>query len=177
MLLFWKKGYSATSLKELEQVMALKPTSIYNAFGSKRELFQKALELYFQTALAGFMESLDSDKPINEALDAVLYETIRLHFNKAHPGGCMVVLSILENEQHDAETRKMLDGALMQLRDAITKRLEDGRASGEIDAGADCRTTANQVVALVTGMTTLAKAGVPRKELEALAHSAGRALL
>ena len=177
MLLFWQKGYSATSMKELEHVMGLKPTSIYNAFGSKRDLFQRTLNCYLQSVLAGFIESLASAKTAQDALKDVLNEVIHLHFNKSHPGGCMVVLSLLESEQHDATTKKILDSALLRLRDSIIKRLEQGQKTGEINSEMDCQIIANHVTALITGMITMAKAGFSRKELEALVDNSSNVLL
>ncbi|MCU7837307.1 MAG: TetR/AcrR family transcriptional regulator [gamma proteobacterium symbiont of Taylorina sp.] len=168
MLLFWKKGYSATSMKDLEHVMELKPTSIYNAYGNKRELFVRALNLYLQSALVGFIESLEGEKSVKTALNDVLNETIHLHFNKSHPGGCMVVLSLLESEQHDTKTKKILDSALFLLRDSIAKRIKQGQETGEINREINCRVIANHVTALITGMITMAKAGFSKKELEEL---------
>ena len=168
MLLFWKKGYSGTSMKELEQVMGLKITSIYNTFGNKRALFEKALNYYLQHILIKFIVALDdADSPEN-ALKAVLMEAIHLHFNPLHPGGCLVVFSILENEQHDDSSKKILSSAVSLLHNAIIKRLESDKEKGRIASAIDCHVTASHVAALITGMITLAKAGFPQEELEKL---------
>ena len=45
--LFWKQGWAGTSLKDLENVLKLKPGSFYAAFGSKDALFELALERYY----------------------------------------------------------------------------------------------------------------------------------
>lgn len=177
MLLFWEKGYSATSLKELEQAMGLKPTSIYNAFGNKRELFQKALNYYLQNVLVKFIEPLATAKTAKNILTDILQEVIPLHFNKPHPGGCLVVLSLMESEQHDASTNKILDSALQQLRNAMAKRLKQGQKKGEIRPEIDCKMIANHVTALISGMLIMAKAGFPRKELEKLIENSADALL
>lgn len=171
MLLFWQKGYAATSMRELEQITGLKLTSIYNAFGNKRELFQKALEYYLQTTLVRFIESLASAKTAKAALNAVLKEVIHLHYNKSHPGGCLVVLSLLESDQHDARTIKTLYSALHQLQKSITQRLEEGQMKGEIGPERNCQILGNHVIALITGMITMAKAGFSRKDLEKLINN------
>jgi len=177
MLLFWQKGFAATSLKDLEQGMGLNPTSIYNTFGNKRELFQKALDCYLHNTLSRLFESLDRANTAKKALNDLLKEVIRLHFNKAHPGGCMVVLSLLENDQHDAKTKKILDSALHQLRSAITLRVEEGQKNGELKQDIDGRIMGNHVTALIAGIITMAKAGFSRRELEALIHSSIEILL
>ncbi len=172
MLLFWKKGYSATSMKELEQVMGLKITSIYNAFGNKRALFEKALNYYLQHILIKFIESLNNADSPENALRAVLMEVIHLHFNPSHPGGCLVVFSILENEQHDESSKNILNAALNLLHNAIIKRLENDKEKGRIASEVDCHAIANHIAALITGMITMAKAGFPQKELEKLIDNA-----
>ncbi|MBA2659437.1 MAG: TetR/AcrR family transcriptional regulator [Nitrosospira sp.] len=177
MLLFWKKGYSATSMKELERVMGLKITSIYNAFGNKRALFEKVLNYYLQHILIKFIESLNNADSPENALRAVLMEVIYLHFNSSHPGGCLVVFSILENEQHDESSKNILNSALNLLHNAIIKRLENDKEKGKIASEVDCYAIANHIAALITGMITMAKAGFPQKELEKLINNAAEILL
>jgi len=168
MYLFWKKGYSATSMKELEQVMGLNPTSIYNAFGSKRELFKKVLDLYLHTLLSRFIESVEKAETARQAVNNVLRESLNLHFNVSNPGGCLVVLSLLEKEQHDESTKAMLDSALQHLQNAISVRLNQAQKDGEIRLGVDNNVMANHVTALIVGMITMARAGFSRADLEAL---------
>ena len=43
---FWRHGYASTSLPDLEAAKGLPRQSIYNRFGSKRALFQRALPHY-----------------------------------------------------------------------------------------------------------------------------------
>ena len=43
---FWRRGYEATSLRDLTIAMGLTPPSIYNSFGDKQRLFELALERY-----------------------------------------------------------------------------------------------------------------------------------
>ena len=51
MLLFWERGFSATSLDDLSKAMGMNRPSIYNAFGDKEAIYAKAL--------ARFCEQLD----------------------------------------------------------------------------------------------------------------------
>ena len=46
MELFWRQGYEGTSIADLTQALGINPPSLYAAFGSKRELFEKALDRY-----------------------------------------------------------------------------------------------------------------------------------
>jgi len=176
MMLFWANGFAATSMQMLENSMGLKRTSIYNAFGNKRELFTHALKRYFTVILSGFVTALSEAKTAREGVETVLRETISLNFNESMPGGCMMILSVMENEQHDAETQRLLDGALTQLTAGIEERLTLGQLRGEKNFKKDNAVVANQITALITGVVVMARANYPRKVLEAMATSTIEAL-
>ena len=46
MRLFWRKGYSATSIADLTAAMGIGSPSLYAAFGSKEQLYAEALDHY-----------------------------------------------------------------------------------------------------------------------------------
>jgi len=58
--LFWQKGFHATSLKDLEKALDMRPGSIYATFGSKDGLFQESLERYARLGLAEFERTLNA---------------------------------------------------------------------------------------------------------------------
>jgi len=176
MYLFWEKGYAETSIQELEKVMNLKRTSIYNTFGNKRNLFQRSLMFYLNTVLVHFVTVLEEGNTARQAVKNALNEVVELHFNPNNPGGCMVVLSLLESHQHDVKTNEILDGALMQLRDAVIRVLKRGNKKGEFERKIQYQSFANQVVALITGCIVLAKANFSRSELEKVNTASVRAL-
>src|SRR5438094_4245993 len=43
---FWRKGYQGASVLDLTKAMGINRPSLYAAFGSKEELFRKALDRY-----------------------------------------------------------------------------------------------------------------------------------
>lgn len=163
---FWKKGYADTSIQDLENAMNLKRTSIYNAFSSKRKLFQQALMYYLETVLSHFVTVLQEGATAKQSIENALDEVIKLHYNPDNPGGCMVVLSLLENHQHDEETNNILNSALRQLRDAVIDSLKCGKKNGEFKKVIPYQSMANQIVALITGSIVLAKANFSENELK-----------
>lgn len=48
---FWQRGYEAASIPELEEATGLGRSSIYNAFGSKKGLFDAAVESYLDEVI------------------------------------------------------------------------------------------------------------------------------
>ena len=45
---FWSEGYEGASMASLQRATGLNPSSIYHAFGSKRGLFDAAIEDYLE---------------------------------------------------------------------------------------------------------------------------------
>ena len=60
LMTFWQQGFEATNLPELLEAMGVGRASFYNAFGSKRDIFLRSLDLYFETVRA-HLESLLAD--------------------------------------------------------------------------------------------------------------------
>lgn len=172
MYLFWSKGYAETSMQDIEKAMKLKRTSIYNAFGNKRSLFQQALMFYLDTVLTRFVAVLEQGSTAKQSIKNALNEVIELHYNPDNPGGCMVVLSLLESNQHDEETNMIINGAIRQLRDAVIKTLKRGNKNGEFKNKMHYQNFANQVVAMITGTIVMAKANFSKSELEKLNNAA-----
>ncbi len=162
---FWAQGYEGTSMQDLEQSMGLKRTSIYNAFGNKRALYMKALDRYKRHKLTRYLNAISQAPTAELAIQSALNEAIELHFNPSNPGGCMIVLSLLENNQHDAETNAILERAVNSLRLALKKRFRKAVRDGEIPPGTHCSSKADEVVALITGIIVMAKASVPERQL------------
>lgn len=168
MLQFWKNGYAATSMQTLEDATGLKRPSLYNAFGNKRALFEKALELYLSSVISAIFEAIDAAPTAKAAVEAALNGAIALHFEETHPGGCMVVLSVLESCQHEAATRALLNQAVAQLKDGLERRFERARAEKELPETADCTALADAIVSMVAGLLVLAKADVSKHRLDAV---------
>ncbi len=177
MLLFWKRGYEATSIQALEKAMGLKRTSIYNSFGNKRKLFRAVLEYYFEQVLVRFRMILQTAGTCRQMVRDMLNEVITLNFDHGYPGGCLVVLSLMEAQQHDQNTRRLLDNTVREMADGITQRLEAAVEAGELPARTDCRRVADQLVAMIMGMHVMAKAGADRKNLQRLADDSAAILL
>jgi AcrR family transcriptional regulator len=56
--LFWRNGYEKTSLSDLTGALKISPPSFYFAFGSKEQLFKKALDRYASVQIRHFEEAL-----------------------------------------------------------------------------------------------------------------------
>ena len=90
--LFWELGFENTPLPELERVTGLSRSSIYNTFGSKRGLFDAAIESYLDEVIRPLLTPLSSDDISADALDDYL-SGLREALSRGTPvaNGCLLV--------------------------------------------------------------------------------------
>src|SRR5918995_2592366 len=67
--LFWKRGYRTTTTRDLEAVLGLSQSSLYNAFGSKHGLFMAALDRYENMTATALLEPLENSYSGLDAID------------------------------------------------------------------------------------------------------------
>ena len=83
--LFWEKGFHATSLKDIEHALDMRPGSIYAAFGNKESLYSQALDLYAGTMGKDFLDNLRGQQTPIEGLAEYLRELGKLDTHKVQP--------------------------------------------------------------------------------------------
>jgi AcrR family transcriptional regulator len=165
MLVFWEKGYEGTSIQDLEQAMGLKRTSIYNAFGNKRSLFERVVACYKESVMGALFTALDGAPDIRTGIKRLLNGALDIHFNEDYPGGCLVVLSVLESGQHDEQSSAALANIIKELKRGLQARLAKARKQGELPAELDVAGTATTIATTMAGMMVLGKAHFSRRVL------------
>jgi AcrR family transcriptional regulator len=58
-MLFWRRGYEATSIGDLVEAIGINRGSLYATFGDKRRLFLASLERYIRTIGAALFAELE----------------------------------------------------------------------------------------------------------------------
>ncbi len=166
MLVFWDKGYEGTSIKDLEQATGLQRTSIYNAFGNKRSLFERVIACYKESVLASLFAAMDSTQDIRDGIRRLLNAALDVNYAEQNPGGCLVVLSIVESGQHDMESRASLERVMQELRQGLRARIARARQRGELPASLDATAAATTIATIMSGIMVLGKARFPRSALK-----------
>ncbi len=62
--------------------MQLTRTSIYNAFGNKRQLFKRVIEYYQQSVLSEVFALVENANSFREGINDLLRAVIELHFRE-----------------------------------------------------------------------------------------------
>ncbi|HET8609192.1 MAG TPA: helix-turn-helix domain-containing protein, partial [Burkholderiales bacterium] len=97
---FWNRGYEATSVRDLIDETGLTGASLYNAFGGKRALYQRALDHYVNRSVAERIRQCDALPP-RDAIAAFFADILERSLDDRQHKGCMLVNAALEMAPHD----------------------------------------------------------------------------
>jgi TetR/AcrR family transcriptional repressor of nem operon len=171
--LFWRRGYAATGIAELEAELGIGRKSLYDTFGGKRELYLRALEQYVDTVIRRICDGLADPRHAPLAnLERVLG---KLREHHAAPGshGCLLGVAMAQAGTEDEELAELLRSYLLRLERAFERALRDAQRDGAVAADASPRDAARLLVALTQGMALIGRVS----DSPALQRSAVRAAL
>lgn len=170
---FWTGGYAGTSLDELSDATGMNRPSLYLAFGDKRTLYLKALEQYWRASAEAMRTALAPDVPLPEALMRVYRTALSFYFPKTgQPRGCFAISTAAPAAIEDAEIRSMFAEGLARLDAAFERRIALAQAQGELSDTADPASLAQMASATLHSLAIRARAGMPKRTLEAFARDA-----
>ncbi|MAS09622.1 TetR/AcrR family transcriptional regulator [Salinisphaera sp.] len=168
--LFWEQGFHATSIKDVERALDMRPGSIYGAFGNKVRLFQAALDRYAEQGLAELDAQLQAHASPLAGLAAYLRSLGGLRDRQMPCRACMLVKSLLELNERDDATRRQADQLLAAMESRFVACFEAARTAGELSAAHDPRRLGRRLQAQVMGMRAYAQRDVDAAALHQLAE-------
>jgi AcrR family transcriptional regulator len=168
---FWREGYDGATVAELCVATGLNPPSLYAAFGDKARLFEAALDRYQAGVGAFAAAALAEERTAEAAIRRLLSEAADRLATPDQPCGCLVAAGAGSDPvaREAALVRRRLSQA------AITARIRQGAAAGELPPNTDVEALARLIVTVVQGMSAQALDGATAPELRAVADGAMRA--
>ncbi|MFD5552519.1 TetR/AcrR family transcriptional regulator [Streptomyces sp. NPDC127068] len=163
--LFWRRGYHATSVRDLGDELRLTPSSLYRTFTDKHTLFLRALDHYRASESAEARQRLDaSDRPVREVLREWLLWLVSCPTDGASGDGgsgrgCFVVNTATELGTTDEEVSERTEAAFEATRQALRSALTEGRDRGELSADLDVDDAVELLFTTVLGLRVRERAG------------------
>lgn len=168
---FWAQGYEATSIRDLVERTGITGASLYNAFGHKRSLYQRALDQYVESSIADRIGRCKKLAP-RTAIEAFFAEILRRSLTDREHKGCMLVNATLEVAPHDPEFRKIVATVLVQIEEFFFDCIAGGQAQGTITQSVAAKDLARNLLTLLLGIRVLARVRPERAVLEGAATAA-----
>ncbi|RVU33909.1 TetR/AcrR family transcriptional regulator [Hwanghaeella grinnelliae] len=168
---FWRKGVRGTSLSDIAREAQMQRGSLYNAFGSKEELFLSAYRHYTDEYL-GMVEEALSHGSLRERLTRFFDVTIKNFRAGTPPRGCPTTRGLMELDSvaSEAETnplREAFSNMLSCLMALIEETFRNAQEQEEFNG--DCHLAAGHVLAVARGLVVLASAFGDEEQLRAIA--------
>lgn len=169
---FWAKGYEAASMADLISGMGINKGSLYNAFGSKKELFKRVLIKFEQDHQIPTLAKLAAlDDPV-AAISTLFDSLIAQSITDAEKKGNLIVNTALELPNHDEDVGEIVRSATGRLEAFFKQMIDLGQQRGEIAEGINASTTAKSLLTLTVGLRVLARGAFDAKGLLAIKSSA-----
>lgn len=176
MELFWRRGYEATSMRDLLEGMGIGRGSFYDTFGDKRALFLAALDRFEDSRTTWAIEVLEASPSPLAGIEEVFERTVENLVGHEPRRGCLLANSAVELAPHDPEVAERISGYVRRTEDAFESALERARKRGEIPKKSDPRVLSHFLVTNLHGLRVMARAGAARETLEDAVNVTLRAL-
>ncbi len=164
---FWTQGYDSASMEDLLTAMNINKGSMYNTFGSKRDLFLRVLDRFFKNAQHDMTAKFEAfDNPL-DGVREIFRQVTRPADVKDHAKGCFLVNTLGEMCGMDEELATLARNKLLEVETIYLKYLRKGVKNGQIRKEASPELMAKFLLNMWNGMS-ISRRMYSRKSLEDL---------
>ena len=154
---FWSDGYAATSPQLLVDALGIGRGSLYNAFGSKHELYERALTRYRDRESQRVIDALDGPGPAIDRLREVMRVVAGSASAAGGRRGCLMTNAATELGEDDEAVADLVRSAFQRQRNAFRSTLREGQSDGTVDPARDADEMATYLLTLLNGVQVLAR--------------------
>ncbi|MFC3746818.1 TetR/AcrR family transcriptional regulator [Paenibacillus sp. GCM10012306] len=152
---FWIHGYEGCSTEDLCKQTGLGKGSLYNAFGSKHELYSQALQRYHEQGIREQGEILKRPVSLKDRLRGLLEWAIEEDFSESERRGCFLINAAMERAGSDPMVEQVATRHIAYLEEAFYLLMEQGIATGEITSGRDAKELGSVFLSSYYGLRVL----------------------
>lgn len=155
--LFWHKGYNGVSTQDLIDAFGISKSSMYAAFGNKKNLFIAALEKYQHDIANDTIKKLQDCVLVKNEIRVMLTATLKRSLSDKNSRGCFVVNTCVELAPHSSEIAAMLKKHKKKIEAAFADAVKRGIGRGELSGSISPEASAMVISNAITGIQVDAK--------------------
>jgi AcrR family transcriptional regulator len=163
---FWRKGLHDATMQDLAAATGVQRGSLYNAYGDKEAIFQRAFDQYAGQLMEACSEALSEGDDIAARLQNFLDLLIVNMTSGSPPRGCLTTRTALDGAISSAAVRQRVQGVLSRLEQLVGKAIS---SVPDKRLAANANRLARVVVTFTRGLAVMERAGYSRKQLRELA--------
>lgn len=166
LVLFWQRGFAATTLDEVTQRTGINGSSLFAAYGNKHGLFMAALERY-RAEVGSRLNVLENGERGLDDLAAFVGWLADINSSGDRPLGCLMVNTMVEFGTSEPSIAEQIALYRQQLADSIHATLARASRLGEIPESTVAART-QLVRAGLFGALVIANVGSSKEVVDAL---------
>lgn len=171
MLAFWRHGYEGTSVTDLTAAMGITAPSLYTAFGDKKQLFLEAVRLYAGDPRT-LAETVSEAHSAHDAARRLMTAAALSYTGQDTPSGCLLASATASGSAASAGVQRAVADIRDGVRSCLQARIEVDVAKGILPPTTDPGALSGLVMAVIQGMSVLARDGASRALLLAIVGAA-----
>jgi AcrR family transcriptional regulator len=171
MLTFWRYGYETTSIVDLTTAMGVTAPSLYAAFGDKKRLFLEAVRLYAGDPQVMAQRIGDASTAYDAARE-LLTLSATAFTGEATPRGCLLASATASGSADSAGVQATVADIRSAIDARLCARIEKDIAAGILPSDTDSGALSGLVIAVIQGMSVLARDGATLARLAAIGNRA-----
>jgi AcrR family transcriptional regulator len=160
---FWRKGLHDASMQDLATASGVQRGSLYNAYGSKEEIFLRAFDQY----TAQFLETVGHALAQGGDTAAKLWNLFDLIITNMTTGspqrGCLTTRTALDAAISSIAVRQRVQSLLSRLEQLISEAIN---SATERSTATNAKRLARVVVTFTRGLAVMERAGYDREQLK-----------
>ncbi len=153
MLLFWKNGYIATSIKDLTQALGITAPSLYCSFGDKASLFNQCIDYYLAHEACPTQLIMQQAKTAKIAFEILMYDSAKNLVQPDKPMGCMLITSAMGSSKQVQEVQNAVQEKRQYYKTTLVQRLEQGIVDGDVPKDVPINTVVDFYTTIINGLS------------------------
>lgn len=169
MEIFGHYGYEGTSLQILLDGLGIARQSLYDTYGTKRDLFIKAVKHYVNEKSSAVVAYLERTGPVKPTISAIFHEIVAALQDEDRRSECLILYSAIDQVPHEPEIKELFEQDRIKLEKAFHEALVRARDQGELSSQLDLTALAQYLYHSRYALTQAAKLTDDPKVLEQIA--------
>lgn len=175
--LFWRRGYAATSIRDVSEATDLGAAALYHRFGDKDGLFVEALRRYAEQGLRERIARFAAMEDPLAAISGFLGELADLSIADPEQRGCFLINTTLDGAATAPGARDLARARLNEIVAFFRAQLHRAETAGSLPPGVDADALAENLLGGVLALRVLARIDPEPERLRRLVDAALSPLL
>ncbi|MEM8927140.1 MAG: TetR/AcrR family transcriptional regulator [Bacteroidota bacterium] len=171
MELFWEKGFHATSMQDLVSHLGINRASLYDTYGGKEQLFDRAFSHYLASAGSWLVDLFQQESSVKEGFRRLFSTAIAEAIEDPCRKGCFVVNTTTELVPGNGKMNQTLLEHKAQMEQLFVTYVQQGINNGEIPEHKDAQEIGLMLFTLYNGIRVVSKVDTDTKKLQKVVDS------